>query len=125
MGYPTKPRTHRRVVKTPREEPQEFGPDVTGSKFKCTAVALVDLGSYDSPMTEPNRQRYRLITGPDDAEFCRRVSEALDQGYQLHGPPALTFSDSMVIVGQALVLPPKYVTDAFPPEMRRMLGLQE
>lgn len=24
--------------------------------------------------------RYRLLTGPDDAAFCKRVSEALDQG---------------------------------------------
>jgi hypothetical protein len=76
-------------------------------------------------MTEPDRLRYRLITGPDDAEFCRRVSEALDQGYQLHGSPTLTHSGSTVIAGQALVLPPKAFTDAFPPEMRRMMGLPE
>jgi hypothetical protein len=58
-------------------------------------------------MTEPHRLRYRLITGPDDAEFCRRVSEALDQGYQLYGPPTLTCSDGNVIAGQALALPPR------------------
>ncbi|MFE9189557.1 DUF1737 domain-containing protein [Micromonospora sp. NPDC007208] len=47
---------------------------------------------------------YRLITGPDDAEFCARVSALLDQGYQLHGSPALTFDGERVIAGQALVL---------------------
>jgi len=26
---------------------------------------------------------YRLLTGPDDAEFCKRVSEAIMQGYVL------------------------------------------
>jgi hypothetical protein len=54
-------------------------------------------------MTEP--LLYRLITGPDDAEFCRRVSEALEQGYQLHGSPTLTYDGSSVIAGQALILP--------------------
>ncbi|EHF1242378.1 DUF1737 domain-containing protein [Salmonella enterica] len=27
--------------------------------------------------------RYRLLTGPDDASFCQRVSEMLDKGYEL------------------------------------------
>ncbi|MEV1158050.1 DUF1737 domain-containing protein [Micromonospora chokoriensis] len=48
---------------------------------------------------------YRLITGPDDAEFCARVSALLDQGYRLHGSPALTFDGERVIAAQALVLP--------------------
>ncbi|WP_250008845.1 DUF1737 domain-containing protein [Actinoplanes sp. M2I2] len=48
--------------------------------------------------------RYRLITGPDDAEFCARVSSLLDQGYRLHGSPAVTFDGLRVIAAQALVL---------------------
>jgi hypothetical protein len=47
--------------------------------------------------------RYRVLTGPDDASFCWRVSEALDLGYELHGSPALTFNGDCVIVAQALV----------------------
>jgi hypothetical protein len=46
---------------------------------------------------------YRLLTGPDDDVFCRRVSEALDLGYRLHGSPAATFDGNRVIVAQALV----------------------
>ncbi|HEX6872617.1 MAG TPA: DUF1737 domain-containing protein, partial [Micromonosporaceae bacterium] len=49
--------------------------------------------------------RYRVLTGPDDATFCHRVSEALDLGYELHGPPALTVNGERVIVGQALIWP--------------------
>ena len=26
---------------------------------------------------------YRMLTGPDDASFCHRVSEALSKGWQL------------------------------------------
>jgi hypothetical protein len=48
---------------------------------------------------------YRLLTGPDDAEFCRRVSEALAQGYVLYGSPAITFDGKRVIAAQALVWP--------------------
>lgn len=48
---------------------------------------------------------YRLLTGPDDAAFCRRVSEALALGYQLHGSPAATFNGESVIVAQAVIWP--------------------
>lgn len=46
---------------------------------------------------------YRFITGPDDEEFCLRVSESLNNGWLLHGSPALTFDGKKVIAGQALV----------------------
>ena len=48
---------------------------------------------------------YRLLTGPDDASFCRRVSEALALGYVLYGSPAATFDGEHVIVAQAIIWP--------------------
>jgi len=48
---------------------------------------------------------YRLLTGKDDATFCRRVSEALSLGYKLYGSPAATFNGTDVIVAQAIVWP--------------------
>lgn len=48
---------------------------------------------------------YRVLTGPDDAAFCHRVSDALEIGYQLHGSPALTFNGTDVIVAQAIIWP--------------------
>ena len=48
---------------------------------------------------------YRLLTGPDDAQFCHRVSEAVQLGYLLHGSPAITFDGQKVIVAQALLWP--------------------
>ncbi|WP_028935189.1 DUF1737 domain-containing protein [Pseudonocardia spinosispora] len=58
-------------------------------------------------MSEPPQglPRYRVLTGPDDERFCRRVSDALDLGYQLHGSPALTFDGDAVIVAQAILWP--------------------
>jgi hypothetical protein len=46
---------------------------------------------------------YRVLTGPDDAAFCRRVSEAIALGYRLHDGPAVTFNGERVIVAQALL----------------------
>lgn len=58
-------------------------------------------------MTAPPNELpiYRVLTGPDDANFCRRVSEALALGYTLYGSPALTFNGENVIVAQAIIWP--------------------
>ena len=47
---------------------------------------------------------YRYLTGPDDASFCHRVSEALSKGWLLYGSPTLTFDSvkGRVICGQAV-----------------------
>jgi len=47
---------------------------------------------------------YRFLTGPDDAKFCHRVSEALNRGWSLHGSPSLTFDakTGLVMCGQAV-----------------------
>jgi hypothetical protein len=55
-------------------------------------------------------KRYKVLTGIDDSQFCARVSEALDNGYELFGSPAATFNGKNVILAQAIVLkklPPK------------------
>jgi hypothetical protein len=48
---------------------------------------------------------YRVLTGPDDATFCHRVSAALALGYQLHGGPAMTCRGDQVMVAQAVIWP--------------------
>ena len=48
---------------------------------------------------------YRLLTGPDDASFCHRVTEALSQGWELYGQPTLTYDATQqpVICGRGIV----------------------
>jgi hypothetical protein len=58
----------------------------------------------DAPAPEV-KLSYRLITGPDNREFCERISAALAEGYVLHGNPAATFNGTTVIVAQAVILP--------------------
>jgi hypothetical protein len=48
---------------------------------------------------------YRILTGPDDAAFCKRLSEAIALGYKLYGSPSVTFNGQSVIVAQAIVWP--------------------
>jgi hypothetical protein len=55
-------------------------------------------------MSEPARLRYRLLTGTDDRSFCEKVSAALEEGYRLHGGPAVTFDGTRVVTAQAVVL---------------------
>lgn len=63
-------------------------------------------------------QVYRYLTGKDDVHFCARVTQALNEGYQLYGSPTMTFNGSDVIVGQAIV---KQVAD----ESQVPQGLQD
>jgi hypothetical protein len=62
-----------------------------------------DPGSMSAPPDD--LPCYRVLTGPDDAAFCRRVSEAIALGYRLHEGPAVTFNGEQVIVAQALLWP--------------------
>lgn len=51
------------------------------------------------------RLGYRLLTGPDDHDFCVRVSRAIDDGYVLHGSPSIAVGPDGPVVCQAVVLP--------------------
>jgi hypothetical protein len=74
-------------------------------------------------MGQPNDQpQYLLIAEVDNAIFCRRVNEALADGYQLHGPTTFAFDGERLVSGQAVVRPPKAFIDGFPPELRTMMG---
>lgn len=48
---------------------------------------------------------YRFLTGPDDANFCHRVTDALNKGWELHGAPSLSFNatTNQMHCGQAVV----------------------
>ena len=48
---------------------------------------------------------YRLLTGGDDAAFCKKVSQALNSGWELHGSPSLTSdgASGRIVCGQAVV----------------------
>ena len=55
---------------------------------------------------------YRLLPGFDDDAFCRRVSEALELGYQLYRSPAVASDRDCITVAQAVLRPAR-----LPPSM--------
>ncbi|AKH43983.1 hypothetical protein FHS61_001298 [Altererythrobacter atlanticus] len=48
---------------------------------------------------------YRCLTGLDDDKFCARVSDALRQGWRLHGSPSITSDGTNRYVAQAVIWP--------------------
>jgi len=50
------------------------------------------------------RLRYRLLTGTDDRAFCERVSQALEDGYELYGSPSISRHNDHTAVAQAVIL---------------------
>ena len=48
--------------------------------------------------------KYRLLTGVDDRSFCEKISNAIEDGYELYGSPSATFNGENVIVAQAVTL---------------------
>lgn len=46
---------------------------------------------------------YKFLSGKDDVKFCARVTQALNEGYELYGSPTMTFNGTDVIVGQAIM----------------------
>ena len=49
-------------------------------------------------------KRYKFLSGIDDSNFCQRVSDHLDAGYELYGSPTMVVKGAQVYVGQAIVL---------------------
>lgn len=48
---------------------------------------------------------YRYLTGPDTVAFCKRVSAALNRGWELTGQPTLAYDPvkNTMICGQTLM----------------------
>lgn len=51
------------------------------------------------------QKSYRFLTGPDDAGFCQKVSDALAEGYVLYGGPVMASCNGEIVCGQAVILP--------------------
>ena len=60
---------------------------------------------------------YRFLTGPDDSSFCHRVTEALNKGWELCGPPTYAFDAARGVMrcGQAVT---KEVEGTYTPETK-------
>lgn len=50
-------------------------------------------------------QLYRYLTGPDNSSFCHKVTQALADGWALHGSPSHSYdaAKGAMVCGQAVV----------------------
>jgi len=46
---------------------------------------------------------YSYLTGPDDENFCKRVTAKLNTGWELYGNPTLACDGNTIIAGQAMI----------------------
>jgi hypothetical protein len=60
---------------------------------------------------------YRFITEDDTSAFCHRVSEAVSNGWQLHGAPCYAFDAARGVMrcGQAVI---KEAEGEYSPEVK-------
>ena len=64
---------------------------------------------------------YRLLTGEDTSAFCHKVSEALANGWKLHGSPSYAWDHANGVMRCAQAVT-KDVETPYSPEMK--LGQQ-
>jgi hypothetical protein len=60
---------------------------------------------------------YRLLTEDDSSAFCHKVTAALNEGWELHGDPVMSFDSARGTMrcGQAVV---KDAPGAYAPEIK-------
>ena len=51
------------------------------------------------------RKPYRFLTGPDDAGFCQKVSDAFVGGYVVYGDPVMESCNGEIVCGRVIILP--------------------
>ena len=75
------------------------------STSAATAASKAAAKAAAAPAETPDfTKRYKMLTGIDNSEFCAKVRLHLDNGFELHGSPVMSFNGKDIIVGQAVVL---------------------
>ena len=97
--------TGEHVVKAPTPAPERGAPPAQPSPRRRKRGAPRKQVAAVASAPVAGGPRYKLITGPNDAEFERKVNEALQQGYQLQGPPSIASDGRDVVVAQVLLAP--------------------
>lgn len=105
------------VMTTPAKKPAAPRTRAAAAKPATAAKAAPKAAAVRKPVAKPVARKaapateapkpYKMLTGPDDSEFCSKVSRHLAEGYELYGSPTMTFNGKTVIVGQAVVLKAK------------------
>lgn len=96
-----------KVMATPRTAAAKTAAKTPARTTAARPAAKPVAAKKVAPAKPEPKKAYKLLTGIDDSAFCQRVSDALKDGYELYGSPAITFNGKNNIVAQALVLKKK------------------
>lgn len=61
---------------------------------------------------------YRFLTGPDDASFCHKVTDALNKGWELHGSPSYAFDAATGVMKCGQAVTKKVKGKTYTPDMK-------
>jgi hypothetical protein len=78
-------------------------PATRAAAAKPAAKAAPKAAAKPAKVVIDTTKRYKFLSGIDDSNFCQRVSDHLDAGYELAGSPTMVVKGSTVYVGQAIV----------------------
>jgi ribonuclease HI len=92
------------TVDVPEEEQPVTSSSSTTADVGTASTALPATAAAPTG-DRPRRKSYKLLTGPDTPAFCQKVSDHLDEGYALHGPPVITVVGGELHCAQAVLLP--------------------
>ena len=93
-----------RTVAKPAAKPVAKAPVKAAAKPAAKAPAkAAPKAAKPAKVVIDTTKRYKFLSGIDDSNFCQRVSDHLDAGYELAGSPTMVVKGSTVYVGQAVV----------------------
>lgn len=96
-----KPAAPKATAKAPAKPAAPKAPAKPAAKPAASKAAAKPAPAKAVISTE---KRYKFLSGIDDSNFCQKVSDHLDAGYELYGSPTMVVKGNQVYVGQAVTL---------------------
>lgn len=94
----------RTAAKPAAKAPVKAAPKVAAKPAaKAPVKAAPKAAAKPAKVVIDTTKRYKFLSGIDDSNFCQRVSDHLDAGYELAGSPTMVVKGATVYVGQAVV----------------------
>ena len=91
------------AAKPAAKAPVKAAPKAAAKPAAKAPVKAAPKAAKPAKVVIDTTKRYKFLSGIDDSNFCQRVSDHLDAGYELAGSPTMVVKGSTVYVGQAIV----------------------
>jgi hypothetical protein len=98
------PKTAAAKPAAPKPAAKPAAPKATAKPAAPKAAAKPATKPAPAKAVISTEKRYKFLSGIDDSNFCQKVSDHLDAGYELYGSPTMVVKGNQVYVGQAVTL---------------------